>query len=95
LLYIGLWSILFGFIASQMGWIVAEVGRQPWIIQDLMPTIAAVTHLSVSTVQTTFVLFAIIFTTLLIAELRIMFNQIRKGPDNLKNNGGKKLCLSN
>lgn len=84
LLYIGLWSILFGFIASQMGWIVAEVGRQPWIIQDLMPTIAAVTHLSVSTVQTTFVLFAIIFTTLLIAELRIMFNQIRKGPDNLK-----------
>ncbi|HNQ21407.1 MAG TPA: cytochrome ubiquinol oxidase subunit I, partial [Bacteroidales bacterium] len=84
LLYIGLWSILFGFLASQMGWIVAEVGRQPWIIQDLMPTIAAVTHLSVSTVQTTFVLFAIIFTTLLIAELRIMFNQIRKGPDNLK-----------
>jgi cytochrome d ubiquinol oxidase subunit I len=80
LLYISLWSVLFGFIASQSGWIVSEVGRQPWIIQDLMPTVAGVTQLSVSNVQITFILFAIIFTTLLIAELSIMFNQIRKGP---------------
>lgn len=50
------------------------------IIQDLMPTVAGVTQLSVSNVQITFILFAIIFTTLLIAELSIMFNQIRKGP---------------
>ncbi|MCX7696558.1 MAG: cytochrome ubiquinol oxidase subunit I [Bacteroidales bacterium] len=76
------WNILLGFIASQAGWIVAEVGRQPWIIQDLMPTSVAVTQLSVNNVVTTFILFAIIFTTLLIAEISIMLNAIKKGPKN-------------
>ncbi len=68
------------YIASQSGWIVAEVGRQPWVIQDLMPTMAAVSNISTSLVQTTFVLFAVVFTTLLIAELKIMFRQIKNGP---------------
>lgn len=68
------------YIASQAGWIVAEVGRQPWIIQDLMPTMAAVSNISVGAVQTTFWLFALIFTTLLIAEVRIIIRQIKNGP---------------
>lgn len=76
------WNILLAFVASQTGWIVAEVGRQPWIIQDLMPTTVAVTNLSVNNVVTTFILFAIIFTTLLIAEISIMINAIKKGPKN-------------
>jgi len=73
------------YIASQAGWIVAEVGRQPWVIQDILPTVAAVSHIDASAVQVTFFLFFIIFTTLLIAELRIMFTQIKKGPKD----GGK------
>ncbi|MFV0530466.1 MAG: cytochrome ubiquinol oxidase subunit I [Flavobacteriales bacterium] len=68
------------FLASQAGWIVAEVGRQPWVIQDLMTTTTAVTRISSSAVQITFWLFFVLFTTLLIAELRIMFTQIKKGP---------------
>lgn len=68
------------YIASQAGWIVAEVGRQPWVIQDILPTVAAVSRIDSSAVQITFFLFFIIFTALLIAELRIMFKQIKIGP---------------
>lgn len=80
-LWLGPWSILLAFFASQSGWIVAEVGRQPWVIQDIMPTVAAVSHIDASSVMVTFSLFALIFTLLLIAEIRIMLKQIKKGPE--------------
>ncbi len=80
ILRLAIWMIPLAYIASQAGWIVAEVGRQPWVIQDLMPTMAAVSNISTASVQTTFVLFAVVFTTLLIAELKIMFRQIKNGP---------------
>jgi cytochrome bd ubiquinol oxidase subunit I len=56
-----------------------EVGRQPWVIQDLMPTRAAVSNIEVGSVKLTFVLFALTFTALLIAEIKIMLTQIKKG----------------
>ena len=65
----------------EAGWIVAEVGRQPWVIQDLMPTGAAVSKLSTGSVQLTFFLFLILFTILLIAEIGIMTKAIKKGPE--------------
>lgn len=68
------------YICSQAGWIVAEVGRQPWVIQDIMPTISAVSRIDASAVQVTFIIFAILFTLLLVAELSIMFKQIKLGP---------------
>lgn len=68
------------YICSQAGWIVAEVGRQPWAIQDIMPTVAAVSRIDASAVQVTFCIFAVLFTLLLIAELSIMFKQIKLGP---------------
>lgn len=79
-LRLAIWTIPMAYIASQAGWIVAEVGRQPWVIQDLMPTLAAVTKISTSAVQVTFWLFAAIFTILLIAEVKIMLRQIKIGP---------------
>lgn len=72
-------SILLGYIASQSGWIVAEVGRQPWVIQDLMPRGIAVSQIDTASVQTTFFLFLFLFTSLLIAEIKIMLNSIKKG----------------
>jgi cytochrome d ubiquinol oxidase subunit I len=85
-----LWIVLFSlplpYIAGQAGWIVAEVGRQPWIIQDYMPTLAAVSQIDASAVQITFLLFAIVFTALLIAEIAIMTKQIKVGPNH---KGGK------
>lgn len=82
--YALLWSIPLGYIAGQAGWIVAEVGRQPWAIQDILPTHAAVSALNTSSVQITFFLFLILFTVLLIAEIGIMLKAIRKGPETNK-----------
>ena len=73
-------AIPMAYLASQAGWIVAEVGRQPWVVQDMMPTMAAVTKISSGSVQLTFWLFAVLFTVLLIAELKIMIKQIKMGP---------------
>jgi cytochrome d ubiquinol oxidase subunit I len=78
--YLAIACIPLVYIATMCGWAVAEVGRQPWVIQDLMPTLSAVSHVKTSAVQTTFFLFALTFTVLLIAELKIMFSQIKKGP---------------
>jgi cytochrome d ubiquinol oxidase subunit I len=70
------------YIAQMAGWTVAEVGRQPWVVQDLLPTVAAVTNINAGAVVVTFWLFAIIFTILLIAEVKIMTTQIKIGPKN-------------
>ena len=68
------------YIASESGWLVAEFGRQPWTIQDMLPTWAAVSDLHSSSVATTFILFLILFTTMLAVEIRILLKQIKKGP---------------
>ncbi len=83
LLWVALFTLPITYLGSQAGWIVAEVGRQPWTIQDLLPTVAAVSDISSGAVKTTFFIFVVLFTTLLIAELRIMYNQIKKGPQQL------------
>jgi len=81
LLWVCVWSIPLAYIAGQAGWIVAEVGRQPWAIQDVLPVQAALSALSANSVITTFFVFLALFTGLLIAEIRIMLAQIRKGPE--------------
>ena len=75
-----LWTIPLAYIAGQAGWIVAEVGRQPWAIKDILPTGASVSKLATSSVQTTFFVFLFLFTVLLIAEIGIMVKAIKKGP---------------
>ena len=77
---IALVSIPLVWICHQCGWAVAEVGRQPWTIQDILPVGAAISSVSEAQVLTTFIIFAVLFTVLLIAELSIMVKQIRKGP---------------
>jgi len=59
---------------------VAGGGRQPWAIQDVLPLTAAVSRIDASAVQITFAIFAVLFTLLLVAELSIMFKQIKLGP---------------
>jgi cytochrome d ubiquinol oxidase subunit I len=83
LLRIAVLSIPLGYIASQLGWVVAEVGRQPWAIQDVLHVFKATSHLSVGNVQTTFFLLLVLLTVLFIAEIRILINQIKKGPKEL------------
>lgn len=79
MLWLSLLSIPLGYIAAEAGWIVTEVGRQPWAIQDLMPVGIAATSIDAGNVQISFWLFAILFTALLIAEIKIMLRQISLG----------------
>lgn len=81
LLPFGVISFFLAMIASQAGWVVAEVGRQPWAIQDMLPVGVATSNLAAGNVMTTFWMFAILFTVLLLAEIKIMLNQIKKGPE--------------
>jgi cytochrome d ubiquinol oxidase subunit I len=79
-LWVAILSVPLVYIASEAGWVLTEVGRQPWIIQDLMPVSRAVSQISPGAVMTTFILFAVLFTALLIAEVSIMLRQIKTGP---------------
>ncbi|MBR5102181.1 MAG: cytochrome ubiquinol oxidase subunit I, partial [Muribaculaceae bacterium] len=76
--YLAILTIPLTYLCSACGWIVAEVGRQPWTIQDLMPNKVAISDLSASYVQTTFWIFAVVFTALLIADISIICKQIAK-----------------
>lgn len=81
LLWLGMISVPVVWVCSEAGWVTAEVGRQPWIIEGLMPTKAAISDISAATVQTTFWLFALVFTAFLAAEMCIMLRAIRKGSE--------------
>ena len=69
------------YIASESGWIVAEIGRQPWTIQDLLPVSAAISDIEAGSVATTFFIFLALFTTMLAVEISILAKQIKKGPE--------------
>ncbi|MCM1483028.1 MAG: cytochrome ubiquinol oxidase subunit I [Muribaculaceae bacterium] len=77
--WVGMLSIPVVWVCSEAGWVTAEVGRQPWIIQDLMPCRAAVSAVSAGSVQLTFWLFALVFTAFLAAEICIMLKAIERG----------------
>ncbi len=79
--WIAIFTIPLGYLAGQAGWAVAEVGRQPWVIQDMMPTNVAISNVSTGSVQLTFFIFLVLFSILLIAEIGIMLKAIKKGPD--------------
>lgn len=78
LYWLAIITIPLTYLCSMSGWIVAEVGRQPWTIQDLMPNKVAISDLSAGYVQTTFWIFAVVFTALLIADVSIICKQISK-----------------
>lgn len=73
-------SVPLAYLASQAGWIVAEVGRQPWTIQNLLPTCVSGSHIAATPVAVTFFIFLALFTVLLAAEVAIMLRQIEIGP---------------
>jgi cytochrome d ubiquinol oxidase subunit I len=72
--------IPFVYVCEEAGWIVAEVGRQPWTIQGLLPVNVAISDTSIGEVMTTFFVFLSVFALFLVIEIRIMINAIKKGP---------------
>ncbi len=68
------------WIAAELGWFVAEFGRQPWTVDGVLPTALSVSHLSVMDLTLTLAGFAIFYTILFIVEMGLMVKYIRKGP---------------
>lgn len=81
LLRVAVFSIPLPWIAAELGWFVAEFGRQPWIIEGVLPTAAAVSNLGAATVLLTIAGFVLIYTVLIIIEMALMIRAIRKGPE--------------
>ncbi|MBF8178898.1 cytochrome ubiquinol oxidase subunit I [Herminiimonas contaminans] len=80
LLKVAVWAIPLPWIAIEAGWLVAEFGRQPWVIEGVLPTAVAVSNLGIKTLLITLAGFVAIYTVLLIIELKLLFKIIRKGP---------------
>jgi cytochrome bd ubiquinol oxidase subunit I len=81
LLRLAVFSIPLPWIAAELGWIVAEFGRQPWIIEGVLPTAGAVSNLGASTVLLTIVGFVLIYTVLFVIGMAVMIRAIRQGPE--------------
>ena len=81
LMWLAIICIPLVYLCGQCGWIVAEVGRQPWTIQGLLPVNVAISSLSAGAVRTTFFVFLAVFALFLVIEIRIMLGAIRKGPE--------------
>ncbi|WP_428672021.1 cytochrome ubiquinol oxidase subunit I [Roseibium sp.] len=81
LLHVAVLSIPLPWIACEMGWIVAEYGRQPWIIESMLPTSAGVSSLSIVEILLTLTGFVVLYSTLLVIEVALMIKYIKIGPD--------------
>ena len=68
------------WIASEMGWIVAELGRQPWTVAEVLPTWMSVSSLTVGDLVFSLVGFVLLYTALLVVEMYLMIKFARKGP---------------
>ena len=80
LLKVALWSLPLPWLAVEAGWIVAELGRQPWVIEGVLPTAVAVSNLGMKTLLLTIAGFVAIYSVLLVIEIKLMLKTIRKGP---------------
>ena len=68
------------WIAIEFGWMLAEIGRQPWAVEGVLPTFLAASSLTVGQIWTTIIGFTLLYGTLAIIEVRLMIATIRKGP---------------
>ncbi len=81
LLKISPWMIPVPFIACELGWVTAEVGRQPWSVYETLPTwISASTH-SEGYMIFSLVGFTLIYLTFIVIEMFLMTRSVRQGPD--------------
>lgn len=78
-----LYAIPLPYIAAESGWILAEVGRQPWAIHNILPTFVGVSSLNAASLITSLILFALFYGVLIGIELFLMFKYARLGPSSL------------
>lgn len=79
-LRVALFSLPLPWIAAELGWFVAENGRQPWIIDGILPTFLSVSSVPVSSVWMSLCSFVLFYSILLVIDVYLMFKYVRLGP---------------
>jgi cytochrome d ubiquinol oxidase subunit I len=80
MLKLALWSLPLPWLAIELGWFVAEYGRQPWVIEGVLPTYYAASGLSVLDLAITLGVFFVLYTVLFIVGVKVMLKAIKAGP---------------
>lgn len=80
-LRLAFWALSLPWLAAELGWFVAEYGRQPWVIEGVLPTFLGVSHLNAMDLIISIAGFFVIYTVLAIIEIRLMLKFIRLGPE--------------
>ncbi|MBE1236434.1 cytochrome ubiquinol oxidase subunit I [Phaeovibrio sulfidiphilus] len=82
-----LWVIVFSiplpWLASEAGWVVAEYGRQPWAIGEVLPVFLATSQLTATDLMISLAGFVLFYTILLVIGMYLMVHFARKGPSSL------------
>ncbi len=81
LLRMALLAMPLPWIAAEVGWFDAEFGRQPWIIEGVLPTFLATSELGIADLVLTIAGFTVVYGVLAVIEVRLMLAAIRKGPN--------------
>lgn len=81
---IAFYSLPLPWVAAELGWVVAEYGRQPWVVQGVLPTFMGASSLSPGQVMTSIGGFVLFYSILAIVELYLMVKYIRLGPDGMQ-----------
>ena len=68
------------WLAIEGGWVLAEIGRQPWSVDGVLPTFLGASSLTIGQIWTTIIGFTALYGTLAVIEIRLMIASIRKGP---------------
>ena len=79
-LWAALLSLPLPWVAAELGWIVAEVGRQPWVIEGVLPTFLAVSSISAANIWTTLIGFVVFYSTLAVVNIYLMVKTVKVGP---------------
>ncbi|KUE79394.1 cytochrome d terminal oxidase subunit 1 [Aeromonas schubertii] len=79
-----LWGIPLPWIAAECGWFVAEYGRQPWTISEVLPTFMSASNVPASEIWFSLIGICLFYSVLLVIEMYLMFKYARLGPSSLK-----------
>jgi cytochrome d ubiquinol oxidase subunit I len=80
-LKLAFWALPLPWIAAELGWFVAEHGRQPWAIEGILPTFLAVSPIPISSVALSLSGFIVFYTVLAVVDVYLLRKYIRLGPN--------------
>jgi cytochrome d ubiquinol oxidase subunit I len=80
---VALWSLPLPWLAAELGWYVAETGRQPWTIDGVLPTFLSASSTSAANVWVSLAVFTVFYSVLAVVDVMLMLRAVRAGPDGL------------